>query len=114
MNLEKNTINHKNGIKTDNTVKNLEWATMQEQIDHAFDANLRKKEYTRDKYYHNLYSEETVRIICDNIVKDKSTAEIILIIQSSYPDKKRENLRSLINSIKNKEKWLSVSKEYVW
>lgn len=56
------TVNHKNGIKTDNRAENLEWMDRHEQMKHAYKLGL-KKPMQGTKSPHSKLTEEDVRYI---------------------------------------------------
>lgn len=58
-------VNHKNGVKTDNSVGNLEYVTRSQNVQHAFDTGLRFGWKADAHPYAKLTSEKVSMIRCE-------------------------------------------------
>lgn len=67
--VQKNLVNHKDGDKMNNCVENLEWVTQSENVQHAFDTNLRA-----DNKSVAQYTLDNVLVATHNSCNDASRA----------------------------------------
>lgn len=97
----KPTVNHKDGNKRNNRVTNLEWATHQENIDHAIATGLR--DLRGIKASTNVYTEEQVHQACKMLEAGMNGREIAAKMGVSV---------MLPNRIKYLGKWKHISSQY--
>ena len=77
---KKETINHKNGIRSDNRVENLEWATYSENNQHAYDV-LHKRGCFLGKATHN--SRKVLRVDTKEVFRSVRAAAMSIGVNQS-------------------------------
>lgn len=95
-------VNHKDGNKKNNHVSNLEWATSQENIFHAFENGLIEPERGEDRHWDKITNEQ-VHEVCKLLQEGKSGVEVEENTGVHY---------KTISNIRTKNKWRHISDLY--
>ena len=104
----KNEVNHKDGDKSHNCAWNLEWCTRRYNMHHAYENNL-VTVLRGEMNGMNIYSEDTVRLVCELLVSFKGSI-IDVIDYMQYLEIPAD--KNLVQDIKYKKRWKHISDGY--
>lgn len=103
---DRNFVNHKNGIKWDNTLGNLEWCTHQENEIHARETGLKKTPFGEDCVHSILTNKTALEVYLSN-GKYKEIGEKYGIVESEVCAIKRGRRWSHVTGQEYRRKELS-------
>lgn len=95
-------VNHKDGDKLNNCKDNLEWVSRSENLKHAYKQELRSAKGENNSRC--LTSEQTVKEICTLLQQGFSSSQI----------RDKGYKYNLVRSIKRKQTWKHISKDYTF
>lgn len=100
-------VNHIDGVKTNNLLWNLEWATRKENMQHAIRHGLRDS-CILENAPKAILTNEQVHTICQCLEQRIPYEQIANIINIDY----NPNTLSLISDIKEGKSWTPISSQY--
>lgn len=105
-NYEEFQVNHKDGIKTNNYIENLEWCTQSENIIHAYKIGLYKNGENNN---FAILTENQVHLICQGLCERLSYQDICT---KKLGIEYTKQMKSTIGAIRNKINWKHISSLY--
>lgn len=102
--------NHKDGIKTNNFIGNLEWMTVSENTRHALDNGLAKCKCQDNS--RSYITNDTVHIICKMLQDGCTPSQILDAIGYTEYGLERNRMSSIIKLIRRGKTYTDISTQY--